>query len=132
MRTYRREDVERAQAAWADYGAEWAELRRAAAERGMLFPPAGTRLDVRDEPRPSQRVIVWRALDERPTQTLAIVGGARSWSQVVARILVVERELRSDADDAEDQAETTRRDGPSRGQAMATVSEIFARAGKDR
>lgn len=98
MRTYSRADLDAAQAAWSDFLPFWDEVRSIAAERGMLYPPAGSRFDERDDPLPSQRAIVLQALLDRPDWTRAIVAASSSWAQVVARILVQEGELREAAD----------------------------------
>lgn len=103
MRTFRSTDWRSAQQAWADgeFGYQWQKYRAIAAERGFIFPPAGTRHDDRDVESPSQRAIVWRAIEDNPTELERIVRRSSSWSQVVDGIIGLEARLREDADEAD-------------------------------
>lgn len=93
-RAYRREDLEAAEAAWSDFTDPiWRHVRAIAARRGMLYPPAGTAWDQRDDPKPSQRAIVYAALVDLPRRTARIVEQSRSWREVVERILRAEAAL---------------------------------------
>lgn len=97
-RTYSRADWIASAEAWADYGSRWDGIRRIAREVGILYPPTGSAHDDRDAESPSQRAIVWRALEDNPTELAAIIRRSRSWSGVVDRIIGMEQRLRSDAD----------------------------------
>jgi hypothetical protein len=104
VRTFSREDWDAASAAWHEGEFDertWSEVRRAAAKRGMLYPPTGTRHDDIDAPHPSQRAIVYRALDGTPSQLLAVIARSSSWSQVVDDLMRVVSARRDELDDAD-------------------------------
>lgn len=106
MRTYSRQTWEESNRAWieGEFGAAWDEIRRIAADRGMMFPPTGTKWDQTDDPQPSQRAIVWREWDDNPSVLRSILRSSSSWSEVVRKILV-ERNGRNEM------AELAERDG---------------------
>lgn len=103
MRTYDRATFTAADEAWRNgaYGPAWSPYRRLAAERGYLFPPSGSAADDRDTESPSQRAIVWRAIEDRPDELARIVARCRSWSEVVDRIIGMEARLRAEAGERE-------------------------------
>lgn len=108
-RTYSREDWFRAKNAWTTFtGPRWEQARQAAKE-WTIFPPSSEGQDWRDAPHPSQRVIVWFALENRPAETLELIRRARSWSGVIDRIIAAEARIRKDADWDEEAAELERR-----------------------
>lgn len=129
MRTYDRDTFVRARAAWeeGEFGSAWSELRRLAWERGFPFPPAGTKWDDRDDPEPSQRAIIHRALVDRPRDTIATVARSRSWGQVVAGILQTEDRLREDADLVDREAEYDRTERPTYREAVMSIAGILER-----
>lgn len=90
MRTYSRDTFQAAQRAWVEgrfADPRWARIRRLSAEAGFIFPPAGTAHDDRDDERPSQRAIVWAAMNDTPRELERIIRVSGSWSEVVARII---------------------------------------------
>lgn len=97
MRTYDRETYQRLVKAWEGFGPEWTAARQACTNAGYPFPPSGSPEDERDDVEPSQRAIVWRALDFRPLRTLDTIRTSRSWSDVVRKIMADEGRLREDA-----------------------------------
>jgi hypothetical protein len=103
MRTFDRATFLAAKAEWesGEFGWQWQRIRRIAAEQGFIYPPTGSRHDDRDSEQPSQRAIIWRALEDNPTELEAIVRRAKSWSGVVDRIIGLESRLRTDADYAD-------------------------------
>lgn len=127
MRTYSRDDYFRSRREWADYGSEWQSIRRLAAERGMLFPPSGTKHDDRDAEKPSQRAIVYRALEDNPTELRKIVSRSSSWSQVVDRIMGFEERLRANVRDDERDANFDREGWPDHRQAVMRLASILQR-----
>lgn len=127
MRTYSRADWTAANEAWSDFGWQWQAVRRIAAERGFIFPPSGSAHDDRDAEAPSQRAIIWRALVDNPTELAAIVGRASSWSGVIDRIIGLEARLRTDADYADKDAQWSRQDDPTHGEAVMTLADIMSR-----
>lgn len=129
MRTYSRDAWLEARAAWESFGPRWDRVRGLAAERGMLYPPSGSAHDDRDAAEPSQRAIVWRALEDNPTELVAIIGRSSSWSGVVDRIIGMESRLRTDADYRERDAEWQREHEPDGREATASLAAILGRIG---
>ncbi len=124
MRTYSRSDFEAARAAWSDFDGTWEFHRRLAADRGMLYPPSGTRWDDIDDPKPSQRAIVYRAMTDTPLALTEAIRASSSWSQVIHRLLLDIEHRREDASLAEKDAAWDRRQyrGP-----MEPIATIFGR-----
>lgn len=127
MRTMDASSYRRLTEAWSTFGPRWAEIRRVVASWPSPFPPSGESTDDRDDPEPSQRAIVWRALDWRPAETLAIIRRCRSWSQVIAAIIASEDRLREDAGLAEREAAWYRRQDPTHLEAAQSVGSILTR-----
>lgn len=127
MKTYSREVFLKARQAWIDgeFGREWTPLRIAAGERGFLYPPSGSPHDDRDAERPSQRAIIYRALQDNPRQTTAIVWRCSSWKEVVDRIIGLEERIRVQADEAEQDAEAERREAPRHDEAVSSLKSIL-------
>lgn len=90
MRTYRREDFLAAREAWdKDFDHDdWGPFRAAAAERGMLYPPSGSKLDSWEDPKPSQRAIVYRAIQDTPEALMDAINESRSWSEVIGKVML--------------------------------------------
>lgn len=127
MRTFARSDWLAARAQWETFGPEWNRLRQLAADRGWIYPPAGTPHDDRDAESPSQRSIVWRALEDNPAELYAIVGRSSSWSGVVDRIIGLEARLREDATYAEKDAALTKDEQPTHREAATAIKAILQR-----
>ncbi len=129
MRTYSRETYIGAKAAWDDgqFGPEWREVRRISWARGFPYPPEGTREDDREVENPSQRAIIWQALDWRPEKTVEIVRTSKSWWQVVERIMAQEEGLREDADIGQKEADYERAERPEGREAVQALGRIFTR-----
>lgn len=129
-RTYDRATFDAARRAWVDgkYGRGWEPIRRIAAERGFLYPPSGTPDDDRDAEAPSQRAIIWRALQDNPDALRTIVSRSKSWNDVVDRIIGLEERLRRDADerlrDVEWDAEHER---PTHREAVMALGSVLGR-----
>lgn len=132
MRTYDRATFVASKEAWRDFGWQWQELRRIAADRGFIFPPAGTKHDDRDADQPSQRAIIWRALVDNPEQTRAIVSRSSSWSQVVDRIIGMEERIRRDADELARDDGWDRRDDINHREAVTALGSILQRIDDSR
>lgn len=127
MRTYDAATYRSAREAWSDFGPEWNEVRRLSWDRGYPYPPSGTRWDDRDDPEPSQRAIVYRALIDRPKDTVAIVARSHSWSQVVSGILQTEGRIREDAALLDRESDLEREERPSHREAVMSIADILAR-----
>lgn len=100
MRTFTRSQLEEADAAWTagEFSDEWSHIRRRAAAGGLIYPPAGSKWDSWDDDSPSQRAMLVRAIRETPRLLDRCVVGARSWSEVLTRLLRVRDEWRDEAD----------------------------------
>jgi hypothetical protein len=112
--------------------ATWRDVRKAAAERGMLFPPAGTRHDDIGDAHPSQRIIVYRAIDSTPERLMAAIGRARSWSDVVNELIRASNTDRTEAELA-DIADEQRREAArftERQAAPQRLADIMRRLGE--
>lgn len=109
MRTYSREDWFRAKGAWTSFTGPLWERARQACSTWTIWPPSEQGQDWRDAPHPSQRVIVWFALENRPAETLNIIRRSSSWSGVIDRIISAEGRIRTDVQWAEEDAELERR-----------------------
>lgn len=128
-RTFRREDLVESRRRWdeGEFGSEWAPYRRAAANRGFIFPPEGSRWDSWEDDQPSQRAIVYRAIEDTPRALLAAISSSRSWGQVVKALMVDLERRRQDSNDAEQRAASNHTD-PDRRQALQALGEISRRA----
>lgn len=129
MRTFDRPTFMAAKAAWEDgeFGWQWQPIRRLAAERGFIYPPSGTRHDDREVESPSQRAIVWRALEDNPTELLRIVRRSRSWSEVVDQIIGLESRLRVDLDDRDREVAWDKADQADYRESVKSLAAILER-----
>lgn len=128
-RTYSRSTFEEARAAWeaGNFGQAWEPYRRAAAEAGFIFPPTGTEFDDRDDDEPSQRAVVYRAIEDTPQTLLVLIRRSHSWGHVVAGIVADMGRRREDVDLAERDAAWERRDDPTTEQATTALRGILGR-----
>lgn len=131
MRTFDRETWLRAQREWddGDFSYVWAEPRRIATNRGFILPPRGTRHDDRDADPPSQRAIIYRALEDNRTRVLAIIRQSRSWGDVVDRIIGMEARLAEEADDEMRDDAWRRKDEQGPRESTLTIKHILDRIG---
>jgi hypothetical protein len=133
MKTYGARHWRAAQAAWTEggFGPEWDQVRTAAARRGMIYPPEGSRDDSWEDARPSQRAILIREVRDRPRHLLDVIRRSRSWSQVIAVCLRHFAELREevgiDGMDAPSEARRRKReDAEIVGRLMRRIAEETA------
>ena len=131
-RTYSRDDWFRAKAEWDCYGPRWHGVRKMAADQGILFPPSGSAHDDRDAAEPSQRAIVWRAMQDNPSELARIIGRSRSWNGVIAGIIGLESRLREDADWRDRDTAADKDDQPTHREAVATLGAILRRIDDSR
>ena len=131
MRTYSRDAWLEAMALWDDgeYGYRWGTVRKLAKDRGFIYPPAGTIHDSRDSDNPSQRAIIYHALEDNPGNVEAIVRRSRSWSQVVDGIFGLEAQLAAGVAERERDEAWQRKDEPDGREATMTLKAIFDRIG---
>ena len=132
MATFSRTTWHEADAAWRDgeFGSEWRRYRELAASRGFLYPPMGSRHDSWEDQEPSQRAIVYRAIEDTPKLLERCIGSSRSWSEVVERLIAAVGEWRDEI--ARREAEDRRRreaDDPTRRQAAESLGDILRRVG---
>lgn len=128
MKTYSRADFEEGRRQWADFGPEWAEVKRLSSD-WTVFPPSGTRHDDRDAESPSVRAIVYRALIDNPSGLRKILCRVKSWNGVVASIIGLETRLRLDADDLERDTAFDRRGDPDHIESAQALAAILKRIG---
>jgi len=130
-RSYDRATYTAARRAWAEgdfRDRRWHVVYRLAAERGYIYPPAGTIHDDRDEEQPSQRAIVYAAMCDTPAELERIMRRSSSWSSVVAQLITHVERLREDADRTQDDVDWERRDDPDPDAAKKLVGSILRRA----
>lgn len=129
MRTYSRETWEDAQRVWTEgeYGDEWALVRSVAAHRGMIYPPSGTRWDSWEDPNPSQRAIIYRALQDTPKTLHEAVRQSWSWAEVVHRILRDLEDRREGVQLAEKDDRWERKGEPDGREATVSLKRILDR-----
>jgi hypothetical protein len=132
-RTFSRSDWEAAQASWAGFSPEWRDLRHAMALQGCIFAPSGTEWDSWEDDSPSQRAMLIRAVREQPALLARCVPGARSWQQLLERLLARRDDWREElaareADAARQRAaeDAGRRAGASDAQSLASIIERLA------
>lgn len=129
MRTYLPETFRAAKAQWdaGHFGSAWNRIRSIAATKGYIYPPTGSEHDDRDAAEPSQRAIVWRALQDNPRELERIVGRSSSWSQVVDGIFGLEARLAAGATERERDDGWNRKDEPNARQAAQSLGGIVER-----
>lgn len=98
MRTFSHADWHDAQQAWADgeFSDEWRGLRHTMAMQGCIFPPSGTRFDSWEDDQPSQRAMLIRAIRETPELLAKCSRNARSWTQLIKRLVNARDEWREE------------------------------------
>lgn len=129
MTTWSKAQWEEAEAAWADFSAEWSPYRDQAGQRGMLYPPSGSKWDSWEDPQPSQRAIVVRAIRDTPALLTATIASSRSWREVVNRLIARLAELRDDADESEAAADRRRaEDAVVRRHTPTLIAQLVANA----
>lgn len=127
MRTYSRADFLASKEAWSDYGDEWLFYRQMASDRGMLYPPSGSPLDSIDDPLPSQRAIVYRAIGDTPKALTEAIRASHSWSEVVRKLMADVDRRREDVDFTERQVKWDRQDEPDPREATVSIKAILNR-----
>ena len=131
MRTYNRADWEAALQAWDDgqFSREWREFRHAAAMRGMIYPPEGTKWDSWEDDEPSQRAILIRAIRETPTMLMQAIANSRSWGDVIGYVIRRRDDLRAELDARERLIDF---DAPTHRQAVMSLGAILERLDDSR
>ena len=129
MRTYSRATFDEAKASWEGFGWRWQGIRRLAADRGFLYAPSGTDQDDPEAESPSQRSILWQALDANPKALDTVIGRSRSWSQVIAGITAHRAGLRESADERDRDDAWSRKDEPTGRHATMSIKAILSRIG---
>jgi hypothetical protein len=129
VRTFGRAEWLEAKRAWeeGDFGVEWIKIRELAAERGMIYPPDGSKWDDREDETPSQRAIVYRAMEDTPHTLKSAIASSYSWSQVVRKVITDMETRREDADWTENRDAFRRETEPTPKQATASLAAIMSR-----
>lgn len=99
-RTFSRDAWNEAQDLWkaGEFSDEWRKVRHAAAMRGMLYPPEGTKWDSWDDDAPSQRAMLIRAIRESPALLDVAVSKSRTWGEVIAYLIRRRDDWRAEMD----------------------------------
>lgn len=128
-RTYTLEDVQRARREWKQgrFSDEWRPYAKLAQLGGIIYPPEGTRWDTWEDDEPSQRALLVRAIRETPDLLRASIIGARSWGEVIGRLLKGRDTMREDATLRDRDDAWRRRDEPSAPQALQSIAAIVGR-----
>jgi len=130
-RTYTKAQWDEAQRLWQEggYSEEWREWRHLAAMKaGIIYPPEGTRWDSWDDELPSQRAILVRAIRDTPKLLAACIPGARSWFEVIERLLRAITDWREDVEARErDRIRRAREEAVGHREAVMTIGEILGR-----
>lgn len=132
-RTFSRTEWAEAEQAWRDLMprpsqlALWEGIRRAARERGILYPPTGSRWDSWADPQPSQFALIARESVDNPGRLLAAIGASGSWSQVIARIVRQRDDIREDTLLREKDDRWERAKEPTHREAAMSVGAILQR-----
>jgi hypothetical protein len=126
-RTYKLEDIERARQEWdaGKFSDEWGEWRTLAQLGGIIFPPEGTRFDNWEDDEPSQRAILVRAIRETPGLLRKSLIGARSWGDVVHRLIKDRDDMREDATLRDRDDAWRRQDDPTPRHAFESIGQIL-------
>ena len=137
FRTYTKAEFDAAQQLWADgdFSDEWRDVRHLAAMGGILWPPTGTNWDSWEDDEPSQRAMLIRAIRETPKLLDRCIVGARSWAEVIERLLRQRDEWRDlrrleDADEARRRADDP--DAVGHDESVQTLAGILARIDEAR
>lgn len=123
MTTFSREAWQEAEQAWTDgeFGDAWEAFRIEARTRGFIYPPTGTKWDSWEDDDPSQRAVLWRAIEETPRLLLTCIRRSRSWHDVVRLLTAARDELRARRPEPEVH------EGQSRAEAIESLGEIMRR-----
>lgn len=132
MKTYSRADWEAALDAWSEgqFSREWREIRHVMAMQGCIFPPAGDRFDSWEDAQPSQRAVLIRAIREQPTLLRRCLFGAKTWSDVIEKLLRARDDWREEMAEREAELRAARlAEEPdySHRQSVMSVGEIIRR-----
>jgi hypothetical protein len=128
VKTYDRATYTAARTAWADgdFGPEWHELYRLAADHGYIYPPTGSKWDDVED-APSQRAIVYQAITDNPVELRRIMAHSHSWSDVVRQVIAFRGVLRDQADLFEADAEWEKRRDAKKAEATEVLGVILRR-----
>ena len=128
MRTYSREQFEGARAEWdaGEFSDEWKPYRHAAAMRGFIWPPQGSKWDSWSDDSPTQRAILIQMIRDRPAATLAAIERSRSWREVIDELIREREWLTEQSRRADDEDRAARpADEPTTRQATAALKAIL-------
>lgn len=116
-----------AMAAWdrGRFGPEWADVRAIAGRVGIIFPPDGSPDDSWAAEHPSQRAILVRAIRETPRLLRRAIEkpGARSWGDVIGRLLLTRDRWDDAITERESEWEATKRRPSPVAEVVATIRD---------
>ena len=127
MRTFSREHWNAALEEWraGEVSDEWKSFRHAAAMRGIIYPPDGTKWDSWGDDEPSQRAILIRAIRERPRALMDTIERSASWREVIGDLLRDADWMTETVQLRERETDLERFDHPNRLQAAQTIAMIL-------
>ena len=130
MRTYNQTDWLASLAEWdaGKFSPEWKRYRHAAAMRGMIYPPIGSRFDSWEDEEPSQRAMLVRAIRETPELLMHSIETSKSWGEVLTKILRARDEWRADLNQRQREL-GYERDEPDAHEATVLLKHILERIG---
>jgi hypothetical protein len=131
MRTYSRDHFLEARRLWdeGEFSDEWRDYRHAAAMRGFIYPPEGSKWDSWDEDEPTQRAVLIRAIREQPRFLMAAINLSRSWHEVIGQVIAANESAGVDVALAERRERKARMDGEATGpEAALLLRDILTRA----
>lgn len=126
--TFSREHFLQARAEWTDgeFSDEWKPYRHAAAMRGFIYPPQGTKWDSWDDDSPSQRAILIRYIRNRPKALMAAIEKSRSWQGVIGEMIREDEWLVEQSEHNDMEARQKRHDDePTARQAASHIKVIL-------
>lgn len=129
MRTYTPLVFQEARRQWeaGSFGWRWNRIRAIAAQKGYLYPPSGSVHDDRESGEPSQRAIIWRALEDNPKELERIVGRSMSWSQVVDGIIGLEARLAAGVTERDRDDDWERKNLATPRESLSAIGGVFER-----
>jgi len=130
MRTFSKVHFEEARRLWAEgeFSDEWKPYRHAAAMRGFIYPPDGSKWDNWGDDEPTQRAVLIQMIRERPKALMAAINHSASWHEVIAQCVQDTERIAEDAGLIERRERHDRMEfEPTAAEATETLAAIFKR-----
>jgi hypothetical protein len=131
MKTFSKLHFEEAQRLWkeGEFSDEWHDYRHAAAMRGFIYPPDGSKWDNWGDDEPSQRAVLIQMIRERPKALMAAINRSSSWHEVIAQCVADTERIAEDVAWAERRERHDRmQDEPTGPEAAFLLRDILKKA----